>query len=269
MNNSTLLLGPYIGSFKDEVQIFIPHTRWVAENVIQTEKIVVCTHGATSFMYSDWAETVSVDPFLSGYDQHAGIINRNVDKRNYSKYFQTVKNTVSELYNINKNQLKTYSINYSQTLPYYSLYQKTFRKIPLPTDILESIDRDTILFIPDPSETLERLEEIFTLLNNEYNVLVIGDHTTVMDSENVLLHDRFIKNNYKYIIQWISECKMVVCPTGFWTSLCKLQGKEVFSWGDGALGQYKDGNHSCIMSVDKSTPIEKIFKQIQWYEKKI
>ena len=64
----------------------------------------------------------------------------------------------------------------------------------------------------------------------------------------------------------MAECRMVVCPASYWTFLAKLQGVNVFSWGEGAQ-QYKAGNHSCVIPTSKSgiINIDILYKQFLWY----
>ena len=102
------------------------------------------------------------------------------------------------------------------------------------------------------------------MIKDNYKVLVIGNTKTYLQDQNVLYNK--IDDCYKYIIKWMSECKMVVCPASYWTFLAKLQGVNVFSWGESAQ-QYKAGNHSLILP-GKQIDINIIYKQFEWYNKK-
>lgn len=259
----SLVCGPYVGSFEQELLTFRPHAKWISDN-LPHDNVIVSTHKNRAFMY-DWAEVLPVEDNLTTNEAaQVGLLNKNLGKREYSHYTKEIKLKVAKKHDILKKNVKLYPLSYTQSPQSISNYQKRFEPITIPTDIKDSISSDTILFIPDISETEDRLQKFLSLIQKEYNVKVIGNSKIHLQDQNVLANKG--DDLYKYIIKWMAECKMVVCPASYWTFLAKLQGVNVFSWGEGAQ-QYKAGNHSLILP-GKQLDINTLYKQFSWYNSK-
>jgi len=54
--------------------------------------------------------------------------------------------------------------------------------------------------------------------------------THLLDSNIALKRIDYFENGYKYIIDKISNAKIVICPLSHWTFISKLQGTPVISW---------------------------------------
>ena len=257
---TAIACGPFIGDFATELITFHPHVRWIKEN-LSHDDIIISTNANRTFMYEDWCSNVLPieDSYTKNDDGQVGLYHTDISRRNYSTYIKEFKTNILTTFNLHKKELKLFPP--SQPI---SFYQKQFIPIKIPT-VSNSISSDTILYIPDISETEERLTKFLSLmLDDGHNVIVVGNSKIFLQDQNVLANNLDV---YKYIIAWMSQCKMVVTPASYWTFLAKLQNVQVFSWGPNG-NIYKYGNHSCVMPGD-GIPLDRIFKQFLWFNKSV
>ena len=268
---SVLLAGPFVGSFSEELLSFRPYITWVSKVLNkQIDSVVVSTHVNRMFMYQNAYTTCIPIEREWTFDElnQVGILYKALNRRDYLNYTGKIVTQVSEETKKSRENIKIHNLNYTQNYQPCSDFQKIYTSIPIPTDIKKSVTKDTILYIPSFEETEERAYKLYELLKINYNVIVIGDAKTHLQEKNLIMkRTDYLTNVYKCIIKWASECKMVVCPASHWTFLCKLQGVNVFSWGQN-VAPYKFGTNSSLLPTCPETKIEKIYDQFLWYANK-
>jgi hypothetical protein len=238
-----LAIGPFIGSFEEEILTFRPYARWLSK-AIDWDRIYLSTHINRVFMY-DFVPEDNIIPVYQQFsrdekNQH-GYIHKKINKKDFNLILKTFKDKILEREKCNKRDIEIHHLSYSKNSPPYSIYNKIFEEIP---DVDLSIPKkheDKIIFIPSKQEKLEKLAYIYKWLKSYHDVIVVGSTDTWFSNDNVVLNKiDYFENGWKYIVQYIAKAKGVICPISYWTTIANLQNKYVFSWGDNP-GQYKEG----------------------------
>lgn len=244
-------LGPYIGSWEEELLNFYPYMNWIS-NIVQYDEIYISTHINRSFLY-DWIpsknmlnvfENLSRDEF-----SQIGSTNSNISNGDFQLIYKKFKNDVLKYSDTNKKNIEFYNIQYSQQNNFYPYHNKIYKRINIDTKKVDKLNY--IVYIPDIRENIKIISEIYNQLIKKYNnIIVIGDLKTHLSSQNVILKNNdYFQNGYKYIIEYINNAKAVICPLGHWSLLCNIQKIPVFTWGTplGLYGgeYYKLTNRNC------------------------
>lgn len=267
-----LLLGPYIGDFKNEITTFRPYARWITE-AIQPDKIYISSHNNRKFLY-DWIPEdnfIPVHSHLTRDEQNQqGYINKDIDQKDYNIIVRKIRDEVfSREDGISKKDIIIESVPYVKTTIPISIYQKIFTSIKN-----ESKKSNHILFIPDRLGGKNTNKTIFNFLRGE-DLIVAGDHRCTLSEKNILFkNSSYIETVYKYIVDLVQSARLVITPCSHWTLLSNLQGIPVFSWCNNP-GPYKFGglynfdNKNChSIFYDKQTGINKLLSQLEWSLKK-
>lgn len=266
-----LLCGPYLGDFKQEILTFRPYIQWV-KHVLKHKKIFVNSHYNRRFFYNDVDLFVPIETSLTKAERNQrNYFHEKITKKEFNKILREFKEYIISIEGISKKECNVINVSYVQFLQPYSIYQKIFRPFDVPDDLENSIEKETIAFIPCDDEFENKNEEIYKQLSEKYNVVVIGDRKTHLWNENFIMKkDDYTENVYKYIISTLDQCKCVITPASHWTYLSNLQQTPVFSWGE-AISIYKStgdlnfGNNASLMYADKDTPTNKIINQFNWF----
>jgi len=269
---SVLAIGPYIGNFEEELLTFRPYANWLL-NVIEHEKAYLSTHLNRVFLYEQLIDKDNIIPINESLSRdeinQVGYIHKKLQQKEFNTLVKIFKEKITKKESCSKRDIDLYHLNYIKSTPPYSIYNKVFDKIKQ-SDIIIPIDHEErILFIPSKNDNPERLLSIYNYLSKNYDCLIIGNNDTWFDEYNVIVSNiDYFENGLKYIIEYISKAKAVICPISYWTSLCNLQQKPVFSWGTNP-GQYRKGGiyyfgnkKSVVVPSDKETDIEVIIKSI-------
>jgi len=274
-----LLLGPYIGSFKEEVLNFRPYARWLFD-VVDHDIVYINTHSNRKFLYYDFVDSDHIVPIFENISRdelsQIGYIHNSIDQKDYNLMTRGIKDLISAKENIQKKDIVQYSVNYIKSTPSIEIHKKRFEKI-IPIKDEKNKYKDKIVFIPDESgnkSILNNIKYYLNLENMEY--IIAGDKRTYFQNENVVLNRiDYFKNGWKYIIQLIQEAKAVICPLSHWTTICNLHKIPVFSWGYN-IGQHREGgiyhfdNKDCItISIDDETNFDIIISMINFFLKGI
>ncbi len=267
--NNNVLFGPFFGDFKTETLTFLPYIRWIIDSLNLKSNIYVSSHFNRRFLYNDI--TLNFIPI------YKHLTRNELDQKNYIHKEISIK----DFQNFNKylkNQIKSVfkeSINEQYNLPYIkypapvSVYQKVFQKIM--TDYIPPF-KDYVLFIPDKIMNIGLAKKMYEYLDQNYNVVVVGDLRTHFLDKNILVQQPdYIDIVYKYIIGYMTNAKVIICPCSHWTSLANMNKLSVFSWGS-QIGSYKkngiyhfDNEQSMIIPFTKSTDKQILFKQIDYF----
>lgn len=267
-----LAIGPYIGSWEEEIFTFRPYARWLAE-AIEWDKIYLSTHINRLFLY-DFIPEENIIPVYQQFSRdekgQKGYIHKKISKKDFGLILKNFKDKILEREMCNRKDIEIHHLSYTKSTPPYSIYNKIFEEIPKIETKIPKTRVDKIIFIPAKQEKIEKIAYLYKWLKEEHNVVVVGNTNTWFSKDNVVLNKiDYFENGWKYIIQYITKAKAVICPLSYWTGIANLQNKPVFSWGENP-GQYREegiyhfGNRcSTIIPTDDDTSPEIIRKGME------
>jgi len=269
-----LALGPYIGSFEHEILTFRPYARWLKE-AIPHDNIYINVHSNRAFLYDFIPEEniISVFENLSRDESsQRGYIHDKIKQADFNLIIKRFKEKIVEIENINKKNIELHYLNYVQSTPPYSIYNKIFEEIQ-DTKIEQN---SSIVFIPLRVEEEQKMRWIYKHLLDNYNVDVIGNGNTYFRSDNkILSRIDYFENGWKTNIQSIINAKAVICPISYWTTIANMQSVPVFSWGNN-VGQHKrsgiynfDNKKCYTVPTRKDTSVQSILLMIDYFIKNI
>jgi len=265
-----LACGPFIGDFEQEITTFRPYCRWLQE-VTDYSKTYISTHFNRSFLY-DFIPEDNMFYVMENISRkelgQKGYIHENIQQKDYTILTRKFRDFIIDNENCNKKDIDIYNMNYIKSTPPYPIHNKRFTSIRIPDIKIEC--KNKIVLIPHKSESEERLLEVYKFLNDKYDCIVMGDMKSHLPQFNILLElVDYIENGWKYIIKNISNVKAVICPISYWTTICNLQGTNVFSWGEN-VGQHREGGiynfrNKNIMTMPsyKDTDITEVIDMIE------
>lgn len=267
-----LAIGPFIGAFEEEIITFRPYARWLSK-AVDWNKIYLSTHINRQFLY-DFVPDDNIIPVYQQFsrderNQH-GYIHKKINKKDFNLILKTFKEKILEREDCNKKDIEIHHLSYSKNSPPYSIYNKIFEEIPDITLKIPKEHEDKIIFIPAKQEKLEKLAYVYNWLKDNHDIIVVGSTDTWFSNDNVVLNKiDYFENGWKYIIQYITKARGVICPISYWTGIANLQNKAVFSWGMNP-GQYKtDGIYNfgnkkySIIPSDEDTSPDIIIKSME------
>ena len=256
-----IFVGPFLGNFKEEICTFRPYARFIWES-LECTKFIISSHYNRGFLY-DWTdEFIPIEKSLTEDElNQKGYIHKEVNQRDYTKKVKKIKEKICENENCAKRNIIHYNLPYVKTSPPISIYQKSFVPIDWEEDRLEEAD---ILFIPDIKEFKEKISSLYKKISNDFKVIVAGDKKGRLEEKNNLNNLQYIDEVYKYIIEYMSKCEVVVTPCSHWTFLANLQGVPVFSWGKFISPYKKDGEYSMNNKnmIVPNLDIDKLYDQL-------
>jgi len=266
-----LACGPFIGDWEQEILNFRPFVQWVYKS-FNPKDVYLSTHFNRSFLYQ-WIDNQKFLPIYQHLTRNElsqeGTLHKNLPLKDYSLITKIFKEDVIRMANSNKRDIALVNLPYTKNSD-YPFYNKFFSRIETPNIKIKRTY--PILYIPDAREDEERLTSIYDLLRKKYDIGVIGDLKTYLEGENVVTRRvDYFENGYKYILKYIMEAKIVICPAGHWTLLCNQQRVPVFSWGESIgrfskSGIYNLGNEKCfLLPTTNETPPKDIFNTIQHF----
>lgn|GEM_PF-3432943 len=277
---SILLVGPYLGSFKEEILNFRPYARWLFD-VMDYDALYVNTHSNRKFLYYDFLEPEKVISIFESISRdeltQIGYINDFVNQKNYNLIVKSLKELISQKESVDKKDIDQYSLNYTRNYYPVETHKKRFEKI-VDVDFYEDDDyKNKIVFIPDIDgcrRVLFLIKEFLDIENLDY--IVAGDKRTYFQNENVIL-DRvdYFENGWKYNISSIQNAKAVICPLSHWTTICNLHNIPVFSWGENVGQHREDGiyyfnNKKCFtFPVDRDTNTDCVISMLNCFLKEL
>jgi len=251
MKETLLVLGPYVGDWETEIILFRPYVRWISK-ILSYDKIFISTHANRSFLYN-WVDINNITPIYGNLSRdelyQKGIINKNLQQKDFYIIQKQLLHQIQSTRKKNKNSIYNFFLNYTNRNIHYPFYKRIYEKIP--TDIKE---RNGVFFIPDNSETDINLRKILECVKN-FNPIIIGDMKTHLNEENIILKQiDYFENGYKYIIEKISNAKIVICPLSHWTFICELQGTPVISWATITNNKYMmlENSKNCVIINDNN-----------------
>lgn len=270
MSKSVLAIGPFIGSFEQEILTFRPHMRWIEKNSgIRT--VFYSSHFNRKFLYPQVSNKryVPVYKQITRQEIHQdGYSHKDVNQRDFIMMIRQYKDRVVDVTNCAKKEIDQQSLPYVKYISPVSIYQKIFEPIKVPI----SKKKGNVIFIPDNTMNEHHAIEIFEYLRGTGRFSVIGDMKCHLLEENEILQGMdYLQIGYKKIITAITNAKAVITPCSHWTAIANMQGVPVISWGEN-VGQYKqDGiynfnnDKSRVVYHNFEDNIIKVIKQIDTY----
>ena len=272
--------GPFIGDFESEIVTFRPHIKWISEvSEIHKSNLFLYTHENRSFMY-DW---IPEDNIFHIYQQltrseleQKGYTHNNIKQKDFNLLVKIFKENIVEAKGYSKKDIDIIHLSYIKNPPVYSVYQKSFVKIPVPNINITEEYKNKVVYIPHEEKREGRAEEIYNFLLDEYDVIIAGDLKINLSWDNIIINNiDYFENGFKYLLQILNYAKMVVCPASFWTYLCNIQDVPVFSYGP-TPGLYRSGGiyyleneKSMVISAAEDTPAEQITSMVKYFKEKL
>jgi hypothetical protein len=232
-----LAVGPFLGSFEQEIVTFRPYAKWL-HDIVPHDKMYISTHSNRKFLYDFVPERNIVPVFNYITDNEIsqkGYVHEYVTLKKFNIMARFFKKSIMEEEQCGFSDIKIYNISYAKTTPHYPIYNKVFT--PIKSD--EDTSKNEIVFIPygQSRKSLTKIHDRF-----KGRVKVVGDLKCCLDDHNDIIKDEnYSKTGLKSIIQYITNAKLVVCPISFWTLISNIQAVDVFSWGDGIGPYIEDG----------------------------
>ncbi|MCK5016052.1 MAG: hypothetical protein KAS32_03180 [Candidatus Peribacteraceae bacterium] len=254
--SKSVLLGPYVGDFKQEVLVFRPYMRYISY-ISQEYEIFVSSHSNRSFLY-DWVDD---DNFLPIYEHisrnevnQKGFIFQDITKTEFNQITKHIRDRIPF------SDIDIHTLPYVKNTNGVSYYQKIYSSFTFPDiDIGESPD---IVFIGDKSD---QSSEVYSLLSDQFDVTVIGDMNNGLETYNEILKTPNFSDNYLRMFNYISKAKMVVTNCSEWVLICNSQQVPVFYCGADSSLFKNDGilnfdNKKCtsICDMDSDTMVNMV-----------
>ena len=224
---SKLLIGPYIGSFRYEVIIFIPYMRYLL-SILEYDTAIVCSHFNRSFLYND----INFYPVFGNITRNElyqqGIISSDVTKQQYNQICKLIKKEIGDVIE-------------QQTLPYIKNYNQIscYQRIYKPFKQYKYKQSDNIILLPNNGKENRIL---YDTLKDKYNIIVLGDmHSGLAVYNELLKKSNYFDIVYEHIFNKIHDCKFVITSCPEWALICNLQKIPLFYWGYDASLYKTDG----------------------------
>jgi len=240
----SILIGPYIGSFAQEILIFIPYVRYILSILDDNDNVVVASHSNRKFLYDD----IGVDfyPVFASISRNElcqkGLLYTEINKQQFNQITRSIKNNIGSI-------VDHYNIPYVKNHNQISYYQKIFNRFSYTYN-----KGNDIIFIPNTNN--EQNREIYQYMSKYNNVSVLGDMNNGLPVYNSLLKRMdYFDIVYKEIFNAIHNSLFVITSCSEWALICNLQNIPVFYWGNDASlfkpdGMYCFGNKNIISLRD-------------------
>lgn len=268
LDKKIILVGPYVGSFSEEIFSFHPFVEWVNENFQKTNKIIISTHYNRSFLYKNKNIPIFTQ-YTKDEENQEKHRHKKINVNDYNIISKEIQRKIKDKYGFSINNIVKFNLGYG-SLPNISWYQKRFKKIGE-----RNQKNGDILFIPDISRSEKEQKRFLNYIAENFNnVKVVGDFKTHMHEKNEYFKNLNYDSLYENIIKDILYCKCIVSPVSHWTLIGNLHKVPVFSWGKNVSlfkGTYKfDNNISMIVPYEKSKKdVHILMKSFESFYKKL
>jgi hypothetical protein len=238
---SKLLIGPYIGSYRYEIIVFIPYMHYLL-SVLEYDEVVIASHSNRQFIYNSF--NLDFYPVFGNITRNElyqkGIICADVNKQQYTQIIRLIK---SEVGGITEQQSTPYIKNHNQI--------SNFQRIYKPFPGFHYTKGDDIIFIPNKNKENRIL---YDELKDKYDITVLGDMNNGLPVYNELLkRPDYFDIVYEYMFDKIHNCKFVITSCPEWVLICNLQQIPVLYWGNDASLYKQEGiygfNNKNVISI--------------------
>jgi hypothetical protein len=246
----SVLLGPYIGDFANEILTFRPYIRYITHITPPLTKIYISSHTNRSFLY-DW---INRDMFIPIYEHisrdepnQSGFIHTGITKTEFNQITKTVRNK------IDCDSVEIQTLPYVKNTNTISLYQKYYTPFVIPYyNVTNHCDVICIFNKSDQSR------DVYYNLTNKIDVTVIGDMNNGLEERNILLKNIMFLDNYLIMFNYVKQSKLVITNCSEWALICNLHQIPVFYWGAEASMYKENGvmnfeNKKCMSICEMDT----------------
>lgn len=254
-------IGPFIGSFEEEIFTFRPFVAWITRNLKYTD-LYLSVYENRRFLYPNVPanKIVFIDKELSKKEtRQSGYIHLDVSQIDFTTMIKNFKAEVSDRSKASKKDIDIYSLPYVKHKAPIPLHQKIFEVYPAIKK-----QADYYVFIPDSSIKNDIAIKVYDFLSNKIPLKVVGDMKSCIPEANQLYKN---SNHFRSIVNEISNCRAVITPCSHWTLIANRQRKSVFSWGENVgmfreNGIYNFDNKCTIMYYDDESSITSLLGSI-------
>ena len=275
MSVKILALGPFIGSFEQEIMSFVPYARYLS-HIMEYDHLYICGHSNRGFLY-DWIDEGNHyhinEKWTRDDCKQTGYVHSDVISQQFLQTVKGFRQDIKARTNCLNKDIDLYNLPYIKSTPVYSTVQKIFEPTQPPTNKIK--EKDYVVFIPDESISEESCLNIYNALKNEYNILIIGDCKTHLPEHNVIMQRLdYVEKVYELVYNYIHGAKFVITPCSYWTILCNIQGVPVFSWGQTPSvykteGTFGFDNKNMVMYGDDDINTDTLLRSIEYFEHRI
>ncbi len=235
-----LLIGPYIGDFKQEIMVFIPYVNYLISS-LDYDELFISSHSNRSFLY-DHIPNKTFIPVFSNITRDElnlkGYMCANVNKSQYNQISKRIKTDIG----ITEHQHLPY-IKSTNTISYYQKEYKPFIYKQ------KRIQNNRITVIPSKSDNMV---DLYKTIKDDYDIDVMGDMSNGICDQNIILQrSDYFKIVYSYIFESIYNSLFVITDCPEWAIICNLQHIPLLYWGEDSSmfktdGIYGFGNKQII-----------------------
>jgi hypothetical protein len=238
---SKLLIGPYIGSFRYEIIIFIPYMHYLV-SVLEYDNNIIASHSNREFLYKSF--DLNFYPVFGNITRNElyqkGIICTDVNKQQYTQIIRMIK---TEIGDVIEQQSTPYIKNHNQI----SNFQRIYRPFPG----YEYSKGNDIILLPNKNKDNRIL---YDSIKDKYDITVLGDMNNGLPVYNELLkRPDYFEIVYEYIFDKIHNSRFVITSCPEWILICNLQKIPVLYWGNDASLYKTDGvygfNNRNVISI--------------------
>jgi len=270
--------GPFVGDFESEITSFRPYIKWVSE-VSDAEDVFLYSHSNRFFLY-DWIDETRLFPMYHHLSRdeldQVGYQHNYVKHRDFNLMVKIFKDEIVKITGLNKKDIELHYLSYLKNPAYEPVHQKSFPQIVVPNINIPEEYKNSVVFIPHGVTNEGKTSELYDFLLKNYDAIVVGNLSINLTWDNVVLKQLdYFDNGYKLIFKILSEAKLIVCPTSYWTFLCNLQRWPVFSYGP-SPGPYRKGGiyhfgnkDSMTIAADNDSSAESIIRMLEYFMGKI
>lgn len=244
----SVLLGPYVGDFSNEILTFRPYIRYISHITDPEINVYISSHANRSFLY-DWIDKERFIPIYEHISRNElsqnGFVNDDITKTEFNQITKLIRAQIED------EVIEIQSLPYIKNTNTISIYQKYFTPFKIPQ--IETPDNINVVCIFDKSD---QSIEVFDYINKKLDVIAIGSMNNGLEEKNILLKNVLFLDNYLIMFNCVEKSKLVVTNCSEWALICNIQGIPVFYWGHD-FSLYKNsgilnfGNKKC-MSICKS-----------------
>lgn len=266
--------GPFVGDFESEITTFRPYVKWISE-VSYADDVFLFTHSNRAFMY-DWIDESRLLPMYHHLTrdelEQRGYQHGHIKQRDFNLMIKVFKDEIAKITGLGKRDIELHHLNYVKNPILEPVHQKSFTRVPVPDINIQEEYINSVVFIPYGFTNEGKTAELYNFLLEKYGAVVVGNLEINLTWENVILNRvDYFDSGYKLIFKMLSEAKLVICPTSYWTFICNLQGWPVFSYGP-TPGPYRkggifhfDNEKSMVMAADDETDSGSIMRMIDYF----
>lgn len=202
LEDKIILLGPYVGEFKDEILSFIPFVNWFTQNFTYKD-IFVSTHYDSSFLYKEKNIPI-MRHYTNDKKSQYKHLHTKINAKDYKVLKKIIIDNIVDISDYTRKDIISYDLGYSST-PNKTLYQNKFERL-----MIEPEYSDDVIFVEYGNSNRKRKEQ-----KRIRNFLELEDNSFLSKEE---------------MTRKVMGSRCVITPCCHWTAICNIHNIPVFSW---------------------------------------